>query len=105
MPNQTLYQSPEVVVTCGPDAVKRAADAAGYAPERTQAMVNFARAIWETGLHRGLTHEQIYTAALNTMGMILCTMHNDEDRSALIGATTEALCAAVGGGSDNGQRS
>ena len=101
---KVLYQSDAVIMSQGPDAIQEAANMAGHSVEHTRAMHEFALEIIAQSIRKGLTPEQCYTACLNAMCAIIGSLSDSQDKATLVGATTEALCAFVGGGSDNGVR-
>ena len=103
---KVTYKSAGVVIAQGPNAARKASEHSGHTPEFTEQMSDFAKEILELAQERGLSVEQCYTACLNAMCLIIETCSKDEEGKAkLVGLTTEAFCAFVGGGSDNGVRS
>ena len=102
MNTKVVYQSNTVYMAEGPDAVEAAAKASGHSTAHTEAMLNFAYAILTAAQQEHLDMTQCYTGCLNAMCLILNNLSNTTTRANLVGATTEALCAYVGGGSDKG---
>ena len=100
---KSLYKSDAVILTRGEDAQERAAEASGKSVEYIDTVTRFAQDIISNAVDKHLSTEQCYTACLNALCLIIdIAAHTPEAKSQIVGATTEALCAFVGGGSDQG---
>jgi hypothetical protein len=104
MTGKVSYKSEGVIIASGENAHAIAAEAAGHTVEHTTRMIEFSDEIIQQAKLQGLTTEQCYTAALNAMVRIILLLPSPEGRNQIVSATTEALCAAIGGGSDQGRQ-
>lgn len=100
------YRSKGVLITTGSQAAKVAAstEGVGFTQEEIEDLMEFAQDIIIQAKARKLSPALTFTAILNAMIFMLDTADPD-GKNSLISVVTEAMCAVVGGGGDQGTRS
>jgi hypothetical protein len=100
--SKNIYSSKDVVVIPGDSRVTPEVEALGYDQDAVNRISSYVETIVLGAKAEGLSPSECYNACLTALVYLLNHEVPPDTRFYLISATSEALCVAAGGGSDQG---